>query len=104
MGNCQRFGMHFSQIVEDCVSDCQRLSSARTGTRNSFSSFNPPLFCWEIRGQKTKKLRSKDAVKFVKCLTDCNRVSLPIPRLFHVLSTENQLSAETVPIPRILIS
>ena len=43
MGNCQRFGMHFSQIVEDCVSDCQRLSSARTRTRNSFSSFNPPL-------------------------------------------------------------
>ena len=42
MGNCQRFGMHFSQIVEDCVSDCQRLSSARTRTRNSFSSFNPP--------------------------------------------------------------
>ena len=43
MGNCQRFGMHFSQIVEDCVSNCQRLSSARTRTRNSFSSFNPPL-------------------------------------------------------------
>ena len=34
---------HFPQIVEDCVSDCQRLSSARTRTRNSFSSFNPPL-------------------------------------------------------------
>ena len=33
---------HFPQIVEDCVSDCQRLSSARTRTRNSFSSFNPP--------------------------------------------------------------
>ena len=32
----------FLQIVEDCVSDCQRLSSARTRTRNSFSSFNPP--------------------------------------------------------------
>ena len=42
MGNCQRFGMHFWQIVEDCMSDCQRLSLARTRTRNSFSSFNPP--------------------------------------------------------------
>ena len=33
---------HFPQIVEDCMSDCQRLSSARTRTRYSFSSFNPP--------------------------------------------------------------
>ena len=36
---------HFPQIVEDCVPDCQRLSSARTRTRNSFSSFNPPPPC-----------------------------------------------------------
>ena len=31
------------QIAEDCMPDCQRLSSARTRTRKSFSSFNPPL-------------------------------------------------------------
>ena len=31
------------------------------------------------------------------------RDNFPIPRLFHVLSTENQLSTETVPILRILI-
>ena len=42
MGNCQRFGTHFSQIVEDCVSDCQKLGSSRSRSCNSFSSFNPP--------------------------------------------------------------
>ena len=32
------------------------------------------------------------------------KVSFPILRLFHVLSTENQLSTKTVPILKILIS
>ena len=40
--NCPRFGTHFSQIVEDFVSDCQRLRSSRSRSRNSFSSFNSP--------------------------------------------------------------
>ena len=43
-GNCQRFDLHFSQIVEDCVSDCQILCSSRSSSRNSFSLYNPPLF------------------------------------------------------------
>ena len=43
MGNCQRFGTHFSQIVEDCMSNCHRLRSSRSRSRsrNPFSSFNP---------------------------------------------------------------
>ena len=42
MRNCQRFGTHFLQIVEDCVSDCPRLRLSRSRSRNSFPSFNPP--------------------------------------------------------------
>ena len=36
--------MHFSQIVEDYMSNCQRLRSSHARSRNSFSSFNPPPF------------------------------------------------------------
>ena len=39
MGNYQRFGTHFSQIVEDCMSDCKRLRPSRSHSRNSFSLF-----------------------------------------------------------------